>query len=566
MKKIISVVTGILVSSALITCSVAYAWLSRSKTIESTVNGGAVVSYFEGGRGTENDPYRIGEPRHLYNLAWLQDMGRFDDKVYYFQLSDTLESKNNILDMKDISIPPIGTTVHPFTGVFDGNKKTISNLHVLSYLNDCEIKPDKYSEVNIGNNIGMFGMIVSTSTSDDIVTGKAMNFYIKDPVITTNQSSGMIGLIVGNLNGSLAGIGVDTGELKYLNTSGSQMSVSSKYTLIGNILDETNDTWINKPGGGLGDLSIIPRDYKKYSPTINTVVDCEQAQLNKDKNDGSKLAQIRGEIDCDSGKLNGQQNVYYYTGNDIDFNQVSIGGKRSIVATTNNTSLDKSLLDSDFLQLIKGEIYELKPTSKPNFSIADPKNCIWFRPLADGDCVMCFAPLSNGYNRDTMSVYQYRSGETNISQNKKEIEFIFEKSKTVIRPNNALYFKFHVEKGYDYVIGKGSTGSTENIAGFLYLKLAGTDTKGDLGELGNKKVLNVDYVDINTINRQETPVNVWDNDYKIHNVLIETKLEASGSDISSKYEVHSDGKVYYGPQQSGLSFNVKGSDGSLLTK
>ena len=138
-----------------------------------------------------------------------------------------------------------------------------------------------------------------------------------------------------------------------------------------------------------------------------------------------------------------------------------------------------------------------------------------------------------------------------------------------MRPWHCWRFVWHCLKGYDYVIGKGTHSSTtqkDNSATFLYLKLAGTDTKGDLGELGNKKVLNVDYVDINTINSQETPVNVWDNDYKIHNALIETKLEASGSNISSKYEVHSDGKVYYGPQQSGLSFNVKGSDGSLLTK
>ena len=54
--------------------------------------------YFESGNGSKDNPYIISQPVHLYNLAWLQDLGYFDsdkdsdssteikDRYYYFNI------------------------------------------------------------------------------------------------------------------------------------------------------------------------------------------------------------------------------------------------------------------------------------------------------------------------------------------------------------------------------------------------------------------------------------------------------------------------------------------------
>ncbi|MDL2261398.1 hypothetical protein LJC08_04110, partial [Methanimicrococcus sp. OttesenSCG-928-J09] len=72
---------------------------------------------FNGGSGTENDPYKIATPEQLQNIG----------KGEYLNLYFILE--------KDISLTgkswnPIGTKDDPFKGVFDGNGKTISGLEI----------------------------------------------------------------------------------------------------------------------------------------------------------------------------------------------------------------------------------------------------------------------------------------------------------------------------------------------------------------------------------------------------------------------------------------------------
>ena len=67
--------------------------------------------------------YEIKTQEQLYNLAWLQYLGYFNDNAVYFYLSADL-------DMTGWVLPPIGTTEYPFVGSFDGNGYTISNLTV----------------------------------------------------------------------------------------------------------------------------------------------------------------------------------------------------------------------------------------------------------------------------------------------------------------------------------------------------------------------------------------------------------------------------------------------------
>ena len=108
-------------------------------------------SYFECGSGSENDPYVITRPRHLYNLSRLQGLGLFGEKTYFelglvglngdqsgqprCYLDDTSSTVVPFLDMTDSNydyepINAIGSEAMPFYGEFNGHGLEIKNLTV----------------------------------------------------------------------------------------------------------------------------------------------------------------------------------------------------------------------------------------------------------------------------------------------------------------------------------------------------------------------------------------------------------------------------------------------------
>ncbi len=131
-------------------------------------------SYFHCGTGSEEDPYVITRPRHLYNLSHLQALGVFSEKKY-FQLGYDLEGNGNlefyksdstsdeystVLDMNEYkgneattTITSIGSEATPFYGVFEGNGLTIKNLTVDASLEDS----------------GLFGYTASRSLIENFI-------------------------------------------------------------------------------------------------------------------------------------------------------------------------------------------------------------------------------------------------------------------------------------------------------------------------------------------------------------------------------------------------------------
>lgn len=113
----------------------------------------ALRSYFErGGGDSEDDPYIITRPRHLYNLSRLQALGAFNTKKY-FQLGleglggydygcYTDDINNTVVPYLDMGsanssyyhnrITAIGSEVSPFYGEFDGKNVEIKNLTVFA--------------------------------------------------------------------------------------------------------------------------------------------------------------------------------------------------------------------------------------------------------------------------------------------------------------------------------------------------------------------------------------------------------------------------------------------------
>ena len=116
----------------------------------TSVAGGIVTEYFHCGSGTENDPYVITKPVHLYNLTQLyENLDGFAEANNYFQLGYDLENNGSLefyeydddgiyqddcstsLNMNYYTaFSPIGSPDKPFKGTFDGSHLTIENLHI----------------------------------------------------------------------------------------------------------------------------------------------------------------------------------------------------------------------------------------------------------------------------------------------------------------------------------------------------------------------------------------------------------------------------------------------------
>ena len=125
-------------------------------------------SYFHCGTGSEDDPYVITRPRHLFNLSRLQALGVFSDKKY-FQLGYDVEGDGNYgffkddsssdfssyLDMSSVNyeINSIGNEATPFYGVFDGKGMEIKNLKV-----HCDLEDS-----------GLFGYVASRGVVENFI-------------------------------------------------------------------------------------------------------------------------------------------------------------------------------------------------------------------------------------------------------------------------------------------------------------------------------------------------------------------------------------------------------------
>ena len=264
MKKLILIIFNIILSVFVITFSV-FAWYTNTFGIKA--DSGVMSSknlYFESGNGSKDNPYIISQPVHLYNLAWLQDLGYFDsDKDsdssteiidrYYFKL------KNDI-DMSDFNsaIPPIGIENHPFIGDFEGAGFKISNVIIdVNFAKTGYLKPSEQvlstskntinDNVIISNAVGFFGLVNSVISSDTENTSLSVRNFILDNIKIINSLKSYTGLIAGNVDGNLKNIGVLSGNINFEAGIDSLDDANlSEYTLVGNTSNTID--WSDKPG------------------------------------------------------------------------------------------------------------------------------------------------------------------------------------------------------------------------------------------------------------------------------------------------------------------------------
>ena len=113
--------------------AISFAWLASGKYLSfpSSFGGSATPAYFAGGDGSKDNPFRITNSVHLYNLAWLQYLGYFNRREGFNNDRDqTYFALDGNIDMRGRAIRPIGTEEYPFIGEFKGNGHKVTNLTI----------------------------------------------------------------------------------------------------------------------------------------------------------------------------------------------------------------------------------------------------------------------------------------------------------------------------------------------------------------------------------------------------------------------------------------------------
>jgi len=252
----------VLGSTTLAACaaSVAYTftWFSNQENLGKQINGETDGAYFARGTGTQDDPYVINRPFHLYNLAWLQYTGYFGDKECYFIIEKDL-------DMTGWTLPPIGTTDHPFIGHLDGNDTThsqgqehaavISNLTVSNQFSDYNRHPGAISSVSNVNIMGFFGVVGKIGNDYSSVASSTVpsvkNLYLNNVAVNDKTANTLIGIAAGYVNGVVENVGI-AGDSSLSVPSGGATAFGSyttnvsDYTSVGYCEKEFRSSLFNK--------------------------------------------------------------------------------------------------------------------------------------------------------------------------------------------------------------------------------------------------------------------------------------------------------------------------------
>lgn len=234
---------SILVTSIIASLSFSLSWFdTRTNLQPSEIYGSSENAYFAYGKGTKDQPYGITNPRHLYNLAWLQYMGKFNGTDSSGNVVQVYFELGGDIDMSSLktALPPIGTVSNPFVGSFNGNSHTISNLSISSSSGDLKKKPyivgNNYNEPNI---IGMFGVVGkiegdSTDLKYDSQVLSITDFKLDNPTITTGKDNALTGIVAGYVNGSISDVTLVEPKLDFTTNTSSLKSTYSNFKNVSN--------------------------------------------------------------------------------------------------------------------------------------------------------------------------------------------------------------------------------------------------------------------------------------------------------------------------------------------
>lgn len=261
MKRLFySIMTLFLTIGVLITVS--YSWFTNTEFVEPELSGFSVSAYFGGGTGTADDPFLIKNPRHLYNLCWLQYLGYFNkegelnDKGKIITTDEEGKKINKItqysfsieedLPMSGWYLPPLGTTLNPFVGLLNGKGHTINNLTTTNNFEEfgtkhpSSITSQNFVNVDIIGFTGVIGKYSSMNLNDHSIEpdlNVIANIKLNETSVKTNTSKTLTGIVAGYINGTISDIGVVNSSLNIDSNSqkldSSAVADISTYTVAG---------------------------------------------------------------------------------------------------------------------------------------------------------------------------------------------------------------------------------------------------------------------------------------------------------------------------------------------
>lgn len=251
-KKIIAAtLVGVILAAGISTTAFSFSWFSNRNNVTRNIEGKTAGAYFARGRGTKDDPFVINRPIHLYNLAWLQDVGYFDSKKTYFIIEKDL-------DMTGWTLPPIGNEEHPFIGELDGfdtvhgtNKSAakISNLTISNNFSDYQRHPSSIKSISGCNAMGFFGTFGEEKKNYAEDAPVAKNFYLDNVTVKSEEKENLIGSLAGYVNGKISGIGISNSTISLPSNKTSFKDYTSNvsdYTSIGYCEDKYKNTAYEK--------------------------------------------------------------------------------------------------------------------------------------------------------------------------------------------------------------------------------------------------------------------------------------------------------------------------------
>lgn len=330
--------------------AISFAWLASGKYLNfpSSFGGSATPAYFAGGDGSEDNPFRITNPVHLYNLAWLQYLGYFNRREGFNNDRDqTYFALDGNIDMRGRAIPPIGTEEYPFIGEFKGNGHKVTNLTIsnkkgtgdlvysptnANFSSDnmlCRINDStKTQEIEI---VGMFGVTgnyngylneyVTTHTTLKTADVNVSNFYVDKIHVRSNSAKTLAGLAAGYIGGNFSSVGVYRSDIKFAaNAQANGVAgngVLSKYSLVG-AYNEDLITWDDGAigfGNSIGIKSLYERFgvfYENSSESTN-VGTVQQPKIYKYYYDESK-----GSINSQKTGYDSSGFTYYIRGGEVN--------------------------------------------------------------------------------------------------------------------------------------------------------------------------------------------------------------------------------------------------------
>ena len=176
-------------------------WIERDEN--DNCWDGTAADVYDGGNGTAEDPYQIATAEQLALLAQRVSIGMGNDAYYILTEDINLASCDGGFQ----EWFSIGTTVHPFTGHFDGSgdSRTISNLYqtitngdaqpvggLFGCTNGAEISNVRLTQCYVSGSGKYVGALVGYAGLTNIY-----NCSISDGLVSTDQQLGKAGGLVG---------------------------------------------------------------------------------------------------------------------------------------------------------------------------------------------------------------------------------------------------------------------------------------------------------------------------------------------------------------------------------